>query len=259
MTSIDLTGRKALVTGGARGIGAGIVRVLADCGARVTFTHLGSQKDVQAAKQMLAALASAGHEVWQFTAAAEDLEQMERAVAAAAAWMGGLDLLVPNVGATWSKPIEEMDLAHWRKAIDLNLTTAFVAINCALSWLLQAERADIVLISSSGVVDGGGSSAAYTAGKAGVEGMMAGLMRELPAKGIHINAVRPCVVDTELLRERYDTEDKRAQLAAQVPLGRLARPEDVAHLVAFLSSALGEFICGQAIMVDGGRVLFRRR
>jgi NAD(P)-dependent dehydrogenase (short-subunit alcohol dehydrogenase family) len=82
-------------------------------------------------------------------------------------------------------------------------------------------------------------------------------MRELPRKGIRINTVHPCVVDTDLLRERYGDEEKRAKLEAQVPVGRLARPEDIGYLVAFLCSDLGSFICGQSILVDGGRTIWK--
>lgn len=86
---------------------------------------------------------------------------------------------------------------------------------------------------------------------------MRALMRELPRKGIHLNTVHPCVVDTDLLRERYCTEEDRARLIAQVPLGRLGKPEDIGALVTFLCSNLGSFICGQSILVDGGRTLWR--
>jgi len=79
----------------------------------------------------------------------------------------------------------------------------------------------------------------------------------LPGKGVHTNVVHPCVVDSDLLRARYDSEEKRAALAKQVPLGRLARPEDIGALVAFLCSDLGSFICGQSVLVDGGRTLWR--
>jgi NAD(P)-dependent dehydrogenase (short-subunit alcohol dehydrogenase family) len=86
---------------------------------------------------------------------------------------------------------------------------------------------------------------------------MFALMRELPRKGVHINVIHPCVVVTDLLRERYDTDEKRAALAAQVPVGRLSTPQDVGALVAYLCSDLGGFICGQSILVDGGRTLWR--
>ncbi len=259
MLTIDLTGRRALVTGGARGIGAAVVRVLAECGASVAFTHRGSDRGNQAASQLVDELTVAGTEVLRFVAAGEDAEAMRSVVSEAAEAMDGLDIVVPNVGANEPAPIEDLDLDNWQRALDSNLTAAYIAIKSALPWLLQAKRGDIVLIGSSAVIDGGGGSSAYTAAKAGLEGMMCTLMRELPAKGIHINTVRPCVIDTDLLRERYDDEDKRAQLAAQVPLGRLSKPEDVAYLVAYLCSELGDFICGQCILVDGGRTLWRNR
>ena len=259
MLTIDLSGRRALVTGGARGIGAAIVRVLAECGASVAFTHRGSDRGNQAATQLVDELTAAGNEVFRFVAAGEDAEAMRRVMADATEAMDGLDILVPNVGANEPALIDDLDLANWQRTLEINLTASYIAIKSALPRLLEADRGDIVLISSSAVVDGGGGSAAYSAAKAGLEGMMCALMRELPARGIHINTVRPCVVDTDLLRARYDDEDKRAQLATQVPLGRLSKPEDVAYLVAYLCCELGEFICGQCILVDGGRTMWRNR
>ena len=257
MISIDLTGRKALVTGGARGIGAGIVRALAEAGASVAFTHLGSERGNQAASHLMAELAGTGSHVMRFVTAAQDMEAMGRVASEAAEKMGGLDIVVPNVGMNWDAPLEVLDLAGWRLALDINLTASFIAVKVALPWLLKAERADIVLIGSSAVVDGGGGGAHYAAAKAGLEGVMRALMRELPRQGIRINVVHPCVVDTDLLRERYDDEAKRARLVAQVPVGRLGEPEDIGSLVAYLCSNLGGFICGQSILVDGGRTLWR--
>jgi len=257
MITIDLTGRKALVTGGARGIGAGIVRVLAECGAGVAFTHTGSERGNQAAAQLTSQLRAAGHRVLDFVAAAQDMRAMQQVAAEAAAQLGGLDIVVPNVGKNWVASIEELDLDGWQRALDLNLTASFIALKAALPWLLQAGSGAVVFIGSSGVIDGGGGGAHYPAAKAGLEGLMAGLMRELPRRGIRVNVVHPCVVDTDLLRERYDSEEKRARLSAQVPIGRLARPEDIGYLVAFLCSDLGSFICGQSILVDGGRTIWK--
>lgn len=145
----------------------------------------------------------------------------------------------------------------WQKALDVNLTASYIAVKLALPWLLQAGRANIVLIGSSAVYDGGGGGVHYAAAKAGLVGLLHGMMRELPHRGIRPNAVHPCVVDTDLLRERYDDEEKRATLSSQVPIGRLAKPKDIGYLVAFLCSDLGSFICGQSILVDGGRTLWR--
>lgn len=257
MLTIDLTGRKALVTGGSRGIGAGIVRSLAQAGARVAFTHTGSARGTEAASALVAELNSDEERTSAHAALAADEQAMRRVTADAAQRMGGLDIVVPNVGKNWPTPLEEMDLALWQRTLDTNLTASFIAAKLALPWLLEAGRAEIVFIGSSAVLDGGGGSVAYPAGKAGLDGMMRGMMRELPRKGIRVNVVHPCVVDTDLVRERYDTEEKRATLAAQVPLGRLSTLQDVGALVAFLCSDLGGFICGQSILVDGGRTLWR--
>ena len=254
---IDLQGRKALVTGGSRGIGAGIVRALADCGASVAFTYLGSERGRQAADRLVAELTQQGRSVLPLVADAQDLAAMSQVVSESAGAMGGLDLLVPNVGANWEAPIEVLELDEWQHALDLNLTTAFVAIKVAHPWLLEADRSDIVIIGSSAIADGGGGGVHYAAAKAGLEGLMRALMREVPRRGVHVNVVHPCVVDTDLLRQRYDSEEKRARLAGQVPVGRLSKPEDIGALVAFLCSDLGAFICGQAILVDGGRTLWR--
>jgi 3-oxoacyl-[acyl-carrier protein] reductase len=258
MVTIDLSGRKALVTGGSRGIGAGIVRVLAACGACVSLTYSGSERGVEAAQELVTDLTREGCTVFGFVALAQDMGTMERVVAQAASKMAGLDIVVPNVGANWVAPIEKLELDAWRKGLEINLTTAFIAVKLAMPWLLKAERGDVVIIGSSAAYDGGGGSAYYAAAKAGLAGLMYGLMREIPQRGVHVNVVDPCVVDTDLLRERYNTEEKRAELATQVPVGRLAKPEDIAYLVAFLCSELGGFICGQSILVDGGRTLWRQ-
>ena len=257
MVNIDLSGRRAFVTGGARGIGAGIVRVLAQAGAAVAFTRLASERDCCAADELVSGVTAGGGTVRCYEAAAEDMPAMQRTVQAAAESMGGLDLLVPNVGLTWKAPLEELELDGWQRALDVNLTSAYIAVKCALPWLVAAKRADVVITGSSAVVDGGGGGIHDAAAKAGLDGMMRALMREFPRKGIHVNVIHPCVVDTDLLRERYDTEEKRAGLAAQVPVGRLSRPEEIGYLVAFLCSDLGGFICGQSILVDGGRTFWR--
>ena len=202
-------------------------------------------------------LAASGKRVLRFVVAAQDMEPMKSAVSEAAEAMGGLDIVIPNAGINWVAPLEKLDLEGWRRAIDINLTSSFIAVKAALPWLLKAERGDIVLIGSSAAIDGGGGGAHYAAAKAGLEGLMRALMRELPRKGIGINVVHPCVIDTDLLRDRYDDEEKRARLTAQVPVGRLGTPEDIGALVAYLCSDLGGFICGQSILVDGGRTLWR--
>jgi 3-oxoacyl-[acyl-carrier protein] reductase len=254
MIEINLTGRKALVTGGSRGIGAGIVRILAQCNASVAFTY---KQSAQAAKQLCQEFQDRA-QVLAFRTPAENMEAMCSTVEKAAQAMGGLDILVHNVGTLWPAQLQDLELKEWNRGIELNLTTAFIAIKAAYPYLRKAPRGDIVLISSSAVMDGGGGSAFYAAAKAGIEGMMKALMRELPQQSIHINTIHPCVVDTDLFRVRYDTHEKRTKVSEQVPLDRLGKPEDIGYTVAFLCSELGGFICGQSILVDGGRTIWRK-
>ncbi len=97
----------------------------------------------------------------------------------------------------------------------------------------------------------------YAAAKAGLHGMMSYLSKTYTRRGIVTNLVHPCVIETELLRQRYADDAAKARLAAQIPVGRLGQPEDIAGLVAYLASSWGDYICGQAILVDGGRTLYQ--
>jgi 3-oxoacyl-[acyl-carrier protein] reductase len=156
--TIDLSGRRALVTGGARGIGAGIVRALARCGADVAFTYLGSERGERAAHSLVDEVAGLGRRTFCLTAAADNVQAMGAAVAAAAGALGGLDIVVPNVGLNWEASLDMLHLAGWQRALDLNLTASFIAVKATLPWLLQAGRGAIILIGSSAVVDGGGGA-----------------------------------------------------------------------------------------------------
>lgn len=255
MVEINLNGRKAFVSGGARGIGAGICKVLANCGADVAFSFKSNQS---AADKLVGELVSVGVKAVAIQASACDPKAMEKAFNLAAKTLNGLDILAVNVGQNWVASLDELSIEDWSKGIDINLTSAFIAVKLAYPFIKEKPRGDIILVGSSGVYDGGGGSPFYAASKAGLVGMMNSLMRELPEKNIHINTIHPCVVDTDLLRGRYNTPEKIEALAAQVPLGRLSTPDDIGNLAAFLCSDLGSFITGQSILVDGGRTIWKK-
>ncbi len=255
MLKIELIGRKAFITGGSRGIGAGICRTLAKCGADIAFTY---QSNKEAAANLAAELKSHGVKASAWQASANNEPDMGKAVKSAASELGGLDIVVVNVGQNWVARLSELSIDDWRKGMDINLNSAYIAVKLTYPYLKESERGDIVLIGSSAVYDGGGGSPFYAAAKAGMVGMMYSLMRELPGQNIRINTIHPCVVDTDLLRERYNTEEKIDSLKAQVPLGRLSSADDIGNLTAFLCSDLGSFITGQSILVDGGRTIWKK-
>lgn len=258
MLTIDLSGRTVLVLGGSRGIGEGITRLLARAGARVVFTHTGNPAHAERLAGLLAEVQAGGG--WARAEALDALDCPATAELAArvAAEHGRLDALVCNVGRNEAQPVEGQSEGSWRNMIDLNLSTAFYGVRAALPHMLRAGYGRIVLIGSSAVIDGGGGAIDYAAAKAGLVGMMSYLCRNYARRGILTNVLHPAVIATDLLNVRYGEPEARKKLIATVPAGRLGRPEDIAALTAYLLSPWGDFICGQAILVDGGRTFFNR-
>ena len=258
MLNIDLGGRTALVLGGSRGIGEGITRLLARAGARVVFTHTGNPANAGRLAGLLEEVRAEGG--W---ARAEALDALDSAATAAladrvAGELGRLDALVCNVGRNEAQPAENQSEASWLAGLQLNLSTAFYGVRAVLPHMLRAGYGRILLIGSSAVVDGGGGAIDYAAAKAGLVGLMSYLCRTYTRRGILANVIHPAVIATDLLNVRYGEPEARRKLTATVPAGRLGRPEDIAALVAYLLSPWGDFICGQAILVDGGRTFFNR-
>ena len=257
MLTIDLTDRVALVVGGSRGIGGAVTEALARAGANVAFTHTGRPERQGAVEALLARIRDRGARAEALVLDACDAAGTTALVADLAVTHGPVDLLVPNVGQNVAGPAEDVTDQEWQRQIDVNLTSAFNAVRAVLPGMLGAGRGRIILVGSSAVYDGGGGAIHYAAAKAGLEGMMKYLNKTYARRGVLTNIVHPCVIDTDLLRERYSDDAKRDQLAAQVPAGRLGRPDDIAGLVAYLASDWGDFICGQSILVDGGRTTYR--
>lgn len=258
MLAVELNGQAALVLGGARGIGAGIVETLARAGAAVFFTHTGDPRHAAGLAVQTAKWRAGGLAVEGMVADGSRSPEAARAVAHVIEARRRLDLLVVNLGKNLPRPMEKATDEEWREFLDINLSSAFFGVRASLAPMIAAGRGRIILIGSSVVFDGGGDAVDYASAKAGLVGMMRYLTRNYARRGILTNVVHPCVIETDLLRERYSDPEKRKRLLAQVPAGRLGRPEDIAGLVAFLASKWGDFICGQEFLVDGGRTAYGR-
>jgi 3-oxoacyl-[acyl-carrier protein] reductase len=255
MLEISLKGRKALVTGGSRGIGAEICRVFAHCGADISFTY---KQSIDGSKNLVSELEQEHVKVLAVRALADDENMMEMAIEKAAQYFGGLDILVVNVAGGHIATLSELSIDDWRKGLEINLTSAFIAIKLSYPYLCQAQRADVILIGSSAAYDGGGPVPYYATAKAGMMGLTRHLMRELSQQNIRINTIHPCTVDTDGLRQYRNTPEKLEKIRSQVPIGRLSKPADIANLAAFMCSDLCEFMTGQSILVDGGRTLWKK-
>ncbi|MGQ9616156.1 MAG: SDR family NAD(P)-dependent oxidoreductase [Spirochaetota bacterium] len=257
MLTIDLTGRVALLLGGSRGIGAGIVMTLCRAGCTVFFTHTGNPKYRTKVESLIEEIRKENWRAKDFVLDALDFEGIKRLAENIVQEQGKIDILVCNVGKNLPRAVEEMGDEDWHTFIDINLTSAYYGVRAVLPHMVKRRYGRIILIGSSAVYDGGGGAIDYAAAKAGMTGMMKYLCRIYTRMGINTNIVHPCVIETDLLKERYATREARNKLVSQIPVGRLGKPEDVAGMVAYLASSWGDYITGQEILLDGGRTIFR--
>jgi len=253
-----LQGRHALVTGGARGIGAAIARVLAAQGA--TLTLLGRSRD---ALQRLAGDLSGGpHGI--VVADVADAAQVQAAFDEARTARGPITVLVNNAGQAESAPFAKTSAALWQRMLDVNLTGSFVCAQAALPDMLKAGHGRIVNIASTAGQKGYAYVSAYVAAKHGVIGLTRSLALELATKGITVNAVCPGYTETDILRDSIanvvaktgrSEEQARAEFAAGNPQRQIVQPEQVADVVRWLCGDAAGAITGQSISVSGGEVM----
>jgi len=258
MLQIDLTGKVVLVLGGSRGIGESIVRLLCRAGAAVVFTHRGKRENQARIEALLDEIEHESGRAQSVVLDAVDAAGTADLAGRIAEKHGKIDGLVYNVGRNQAKPVENISPELWAENIDFNLSSAFYGIQAVLPHMIKAGFGRIVLVGSTAVYDGGSGAIDYVAAKAGMSGLMAYICRNYARRGITSNIIHPSAIETELLMVRYADEEKKRKLLAEIPVGRLGKPEDIAGLVAFLLSSWGDYICGQQLAADGGRTLFNR-
>jgi len=238
VADFSLEGKKALVTGGSRSIGRAIVLELARAGAAVTIGyHSGWEEAEQVASE-------AGGRAVQADVA--DPETAARLVEEA----GELDILVNNAGITRDGLIARMTDDDWHAVIETNLSAAFYTSRAVARSMMRRRSGSIVNVSSIVAIRGNPGQTNYSASKAGVIGFTKALARELGSRGVRANVVAPGYIRSRLTDEI--SEDMRALMLQNTPLGRLGEPEDVAGAVRFLCSDAAAFITGEVLLVDGG-------
>lgn len=257
MLGIELTNRVALVIGGSRGIGAGVTECLSKAGATAIFTHRGKAEHREKVEELLGTIKAAKGKVREEICDAGDSAETTALVERIISIYKKVDFLIFNVGQNTPRLAGDLTDDQWTDGIGLNLDAAFFAVRAVLPSMIEANYGKIFLIGSSVVYDGGGGAIDYATAKAGLEGMMKYLNRTYARQGILTNVIHPSVIETDLLKMRYGDEEKKKKLIAQVPVGRLGKPEDIGGLVTYLASEWGDFVCDQAILVDGGRTMYR--
>jgi 3-oxoacyl-[acyl-carrier protein] reductase len=241
----ELRNKKIFVTGGSRGIGAGIVKILAQKGAQVAFTY-SSRED--AAQQVLKSLPGEGH--FFLPMDIKDETSIQKAVETVLEKFSEVDGVVNNAGITKDTLLLRMKADDFDQVINTNLRGTFLVTKAFLKSMLKARRGSIVNITSVIGQTGNPGQANYAASKAGTEAFARSTAAEVASRGIRVNCVAPGFIATEMTH--ILSEDLKNQILEKIPLGRIAEPDEVAYAVAFLLGDESKYITGQTLNVNGG-------
>jgi 3-oxoacyl-(acyl-carrier-protein) reductase len=245
---IDLTGKVAIVTGAARGLGKGIAEKLANLGAHVVISDMNKEGAHTAVSQII----ERGGSAEVFLCNVADKEEAKHLIEQTVEKHGKLDILVNNAGINRDSMLHKMNHDQWDAVIGVNLTGVFNTMQPASIIMRGQENGRIVNISSASWL-GNIGQANYAAAKAGVVGITKTAARELGRKNITVNAICPGFIDTDMTRGV--PENVWDLMISKIPMGRAGKPEDVANCIAFLVSDQASYINGEVINVGGGMVL----
>jgi len=246
MNKLDMGGRVAVITGGARGIGLAIAERCTASGARVAIWDV----DLAEAERVAARLG--GHAARVDVA---DNGAIESALAATEAALGPVDILFANAGITGPNvPVHEYPIDAWRQVIDIDLTGVFLSCRAVVPGMRARDRGRIVAIASIAGKEGNPNAAAYSAAKAGVIGFVKSLGKELAATNVRVNCVTPAAAATDIFAQM--TEAQIAYMLSKIPAGRFAQVEEIAALACWLATDDASFSTGGVFDVSGGRATY---
>jgi len=238
-----LSGRTALITGAAQGLGASMARVFAAAGANVVVADI----DKDAAEAMAGELPAALGISCDVTSESD----VAAAVAAATDSYGSLDVLVNNAGFTRDASLRNLTFDDFKSVIEVHLNGAWLGIRAAAQVMRDQKSGSIINMSSMSGKQGNPGQTNYSAAKAGLVGMTKAAAKELGRHNVRVNAIQPGLIDTAMIRQmKPDVLESRI---AEIPLGRLGQPDDVANVALFLASDMAAYLTGITIEISGGR------
>jgi 3-oxoacyl-[acyl-carrier protein] reductase len=247
---IDLTGRVAIVTGAASGIGHATALALAECGAAVAINYKHNELGAELLRKKIVAPGGRAVTIQADVTVAADVEALVRRVKEE---LGPIDVLVNNAGSLIER-LRILDLTEqrWDEVVDLNLKSAFLCARAVAASMMERRRGAIINLSSIAGRNGGAlGSIHYSTAKGGVITFTKGLAKELAPFGIRVNAVSPGVIDTPY-HEQFSSPEMMKSYVNSIPLGRVGKPEEVAKVIAFLASDAASYLVGETIEINGG-------
>ena len=242
-----LTGKTALITGAARGIGKAIALKCAEEGANVAFTDLVIDENGLATQEEIAAK---GVKAKGYASNAADFAQTEEVVKLIKEEFGSIDILVNNAGITKDGLMLRMSEQQWDAVINVNLKSAFNFIHACVPVMMRQRAGSIINMSSVVGVHGNAGQANYAASKAGLIALAKSIAQEMGPRGIRANAIAPGFIDTAMTQQL--SEEVRKEWCQKIPLRRGGTVDDIANTALFLASDLSAYVSGQVIQVDGG-------
>lgn len=250
---MEIKNKKAIVTGGTRGIGRAIVKELAtntsykNVLSDVAFIY---NKSDEAAQELVKELENSTTKIYAIKADVASYQETQRAISEAIEKLDGIDFLINNAGITRDNLLLRMSEKDFDDVIDANLKSVFNCTKAVLKNLISQRSGRIVNISSVVALTGNPGQANYVASKSGIIGFTKSVAREVASRGITVNAIAPGFIKSDMTDKL--TEEQKQKLVQNIPLGRIGLPENIAKMVAFLCSEDADYITGQVLTVDGG-------
>ena len=245
----NLENKTAIITGGSKGIGKGIVEKFAQEGCNIAFTYLSSELS---AIEVEKNAKSYGVKVIKYKSDASNFDQSSKLIENVMKDFGSYDILINNAGITRDNLLLRMDEDSWKKVIDINLNSCFNLTKCAIREFMKKKDGVIINISSIVGVKGNAGQSNYSASKAGINGFTKSIALELGSRNIRCNAIAPGFIETDMTNKG---DDKLLESWLEsIPLKRAGNVSDVANLCTYLASDKASYITGQIIKVDGGLV-----
>lgn len=248
----NFTGKVALVTGAAHGIGKAIAEKFAKAGANTVIVDFNYELGTETAEQITRDYQQQSLFIQADVSNAKDMEKVREETFKQ---FGRIDILVLNAGVAFANKVNDISYQEWQKTLDINLSGLFNTVKPFYNDFLT-NKGSIVYISSGSALSGTGGGVSYPASKAGGEGLMRGLAKELGPKGVNVNSIAPRLIDSgKMMRVNYPTQESLDAVLEKIPVRRLGTVEDVANLTLFLADKDNSYIQGQTILLDGGRTI----